>query len=417
MIQIANKVDCCGCAGCMQKCPKGCISFQEDSEGFFYPIVDTSRCVNCGLCEKVCLMHHRSETVHRPILVYAAKNADEKIRLCSSSGGVFTALAEKVIDNGGVVFGACFDEKYNVIHGYAETKEDLCKLRGSKYVQSYMGDNYKKAEMFLKAGREVLFSGTPCQITGLRLFLQKSYENLYTVDFICHGVPSPGIWRQALKEEIARQCDRKHTVLPRLIHEKDVLVEGISFRDKTLGWKKYSFTLALSTTNESGEKFSFCSRIPFRQNLFMKGFMANLYLRPSCYACSAKGGRSLSNLTMGDFWGIDKIRPDLNDDKGISALLVNDMHGFFLLNGTGINLWQMDYKDVLCFNSALEKSAVKPKEREMFWNTQNVSLSKRIMKYTKLPLKFRIKLGVVKLLAYSFSQKQRNIIKNILRIR
>ena len=417
MICIKDKALCCGCGACSQICPKHCIVMSQDEEGFLYPSVNKETCVDCGLCEKVCPVINQRTPHDKVQQAYAAINMTESIRMSSSSGGVFRAIADLVIQDNGVVFGARFDDDWSIIHDCTETLDGLAAFQGSKYVQSKIGDCYQRAKTYLDQGRKVLFSGTPCQIAGLNLFLRKPYSNLVTVDLICHGAPSPLVWGEYLKEEIARQCNRKNSVLPRPIHEKDVLVEGIAFRDKSEGWKKFSFALALSTTNGSGEKFSFCSRIPFRQNLFMKGFMANLYLRPSCYACPVKGGRSLSNLTMGDFWGIDKIRPDLNDDKGISALLVNDMHGFFLLNGTGINLWQMDYKDVLCFNSALEKSAVKPKEREMFWNTQNVSLSKRIMKYTKLPLKFRIKLGVVKLLAYSFSQKQRNIIKNILRIR
>lgn len=190
MIEIKDKKDCCGCSACVQKCPKQCISLKEDNEGFLYPEVDKSMCINCGLCEKVCPVLHQGES-RKPLKVYAAKNQDEEIRRQSSSGGIFTLLAEKTIQDGGVVFGARFDEHWEVKHDYTETIEGLAAFRGSKYVQSRMEDNYRKAEMFLKQGRKVLFSGTPCQVAGLKRFLRKYYGNLLTIDMVCHGVPSP----------------------------------------------------------------------------------------------------------------------------------------------------------------------------------------------------------------------------------
>lgn len=188
MIRIVDKRDCCGCSACVQRCPKHCITLQEDAEGFLYPYVDESSCIDCGLCEKVCPMLHSGEP-RKPLVVYAARNRNEKVRLQSSSGGVFTALAETVVHEGGVVFGVCFDEKWEVVHTYADNCDELVKFRGSKYVQSKMGDCYQQVETFLKAGRKVLFSGTPCQIRGLKLFLRKEYENMLAVDVICHGVP------------------------------------------------------------------------------------------------------------------------------------------------------------------------------------------------------------------------------------
>ena len=210
MIEIKEKAFCCGCNACVQRCPKQCISMHEDEEGFLYPRVDKTICIECGLCEKVCPVINQNEP-RKPLKVYAAYNKDEKIRRESSSGGVFTAIAEQVIDEGGIVFGACFDENWEVKHDYTETKEGLKAFRGSKYVQSRIKDNYQKAEHYLKEGRKVLFSGTPCQIAGLKKYLCKEYENLLTVDFICHGVPSPKVWRMYLNETIARQCG-KNTV-------------------------------------------------------------------------------------------------------------------------------------------------------------------------------------------------------------
>ena len=398
MIRIVDKRDCCGCSACVQRCPKHCITLQEDAEGFLYPHVDESNCIDCGLCEKVCPMLHPGEP-RKPLVVYAARNRNEKVRLQSSSGGVFTALAETVIHEGGVVFGVCFDEKWEVVHTYADNCDELVKFRGSKYVQSKMGDCYQQVETFLKAGRKVLFSGTPCQIRGLKLFLRKEYENLLAVDVICHGVPSPGVWREYLKEEIARQRDRKNTVLPRPIHEKDVLVEGISFRDKTLGWKKYSFALVLSTTNGSGEKFSFCSRMPFIKNPFMRGFLTNLYLRPSCFACPSKCGKSGSDLTFGDFWGIEHVMPEIDDDKGVSCVLVNTEKGMKYLSGLGVWKCNASYDDVYRYNTSLEESVSMNPKRQSFYAHYGVKEVARIVStLTRKPFILKCKIFVYKIL-------------------
>ena len=414
MITVIDKKDCCGCSACVQRCPKHCISLCEDSEGFSYPQVDTESCIDCGLCEKVCPMLHPSEEGRKPLAVYAAKNKDEEIRRTSSSGGVFTALAEKIIREGGLVFGACFNADWEVVHDYTETIEGLSRFRGSKYVQSRIGETYGQAETFLKTGRKVLFSGTPCQIAGLRKFLRKKYENLLTVDVICHGAPSPAVWREYLKEEIARQRG-KNTVLPRPIHEKDVLVEGISFRDKTFGWKKYSFALALSTTNGSGEKFSFCSRIPLNENLFLKGFLADLYLRPSCYACLFKCGKSGSDVTLGDFWGLQEVMPEFDDDKGMTALLVNDERGEACVDKTDVTLIPTEYEKVLRFNPALEHSVAVPRNRKNFYENDELPFKNRIHKYACPSLRQRVRGRIVRVISKLLSRQQKEAVKRFLK--
>ena len=364
MIEIKDKKDCCGCSACVQKCPKQCISLKEDDEGFLYPVVDKEACIDCGLCEKVCPVLHQGEP-HKPLKVYAAKNQDEEIRRQSSSGGIFTLLAEKTIQDGGVVFGARFDEHWEVKHDYTETIEGLAAFRGSKYVQSRMEDNYRKAEMFLKQGRKVLFSGTPCQVAGLKRFLRKEYEHLLTVDFICHGVPSPGVWRKYLKETVARMCD-KNSVSTDPISMEDAHVESISFRDKSSGWKKYSFALTLSATSRSGVKntVSLCEVFP--QNTFMKGFLSDLYLRPSCYACAAKSEMSGSNITIGDLWGAPSIIGNEDDDKGTSLVLINKdrckVDAFLWMK-------EIDYQAAFVYNPAVERSARMPDKRSSFYDS------------------------------------------------
>ena len=384
MIELKEKKDCCGCSACVQKCPKQCISLREDCEGFLYPEVDQSICIDCGLCEKVCPILHQGEE-HKPLKVYAAKNHDEEIRKQSSSGGIFTLFAEKIINEGGVVFGARFDENWEVKHDYTETIEGLAAFRGSKYVQSRIEDNYRKAETFLKQGRKVLFSGTPCQIAGLKCFLRKEYENLLTVDFICHGVSSPGVWRQYLKETVARMCD-KNSVSTDPISMENAHVESISFRDKSHGWKKYSFALTLSATTRSGVKntVSLCEVFP--QNTFMKGFLADLYLRPSCYACAAKSGKSGSDITIGDLWGAPSIIGNNDDDRGTSLVLINKETT--ILEDAPLWMEQIDYQSAFIYNPSIERSVRIPQKRDLFYVAfeKKESLENVVSRLTCVPL-------------------------------
>ncbi|WP_304251053.1 Coenzyme F420 hydrogenase/dehydrogenase, beta subunit C-terminal domain [Parabacteroides gordonii] len=395
MIHLINKQDCCGCNSCVQCCPKSCITMREDEEGFLYPYVDESTCVNCGLCEKVCPVISQ-EKERKPISVYAAKNKNDEIRKQSSSGGVFTVLAEEIIKEGGVVFGARFDEKWKVVHDYTETIEGLSVFRGSKYVQSRMEDNFKKIQYFLKKGRKVLFSGTPCQIAGLKCFLHKEYDNLLTVDFICHGVPSPGVWREYLSEEIARQCDGKNTVLSHPNDKnRDVNIESISFRDKRLGWKKFSFALTLSVSDRHGEKNSVLLSEPLNKNIFMRGFLADLYLRPSCYACPAKCFKSGSDITIGDFWGIERVMPEIDDDKGMSVVMMNTEKGIACFQKIDVDCYLTKYEHVLRYNSAIERSVSSIIKREYFYSEKGSTLTKRVEKLTRLEYKqqFRVTLS------------------------
>ena len=363
MIKLSNKKDCCGCHACVSICPKSCISMKADEEGFLYPYIDEQACIDCGLCEHICPMINQGEP-RKPIEVYAAKCCDDTIRKQSSSGGIFTVVAEEVIAQGGVVFGARFNEKWEVIHDWTDKIEELSLFRGSKYVQSRIGNTYKEAEQFLKQDRYVLFTGTPCQIAGLKKFLRKEYNNLLTIDVVCHGVPSPLVWQEYLKS--ARYIDKKTQCS---LSNPISAITDIAFRDKTMGWKKFSFRIdyTLPDIHKSTDSPTSASKHhlePFYDNLYMKGFLQNIYLRPSCYACKAKSGKSGSDLAIADFWGIEKSYPELDDDKGISALLV--YNGNVKLSER-LDLTRVEYNDILSSNSMIEKSVDEPQEKALFW--------------------------------------------------
>ena len=406
MIKIDSKEKCCGCWACVQRCPKHCITMVEDDEGFLYPKVDSSLCIDCSLCEKVCPVINQGEP-RIPDVVYAAKNLNEEIRMASSSGGIFTLLAEEVIAKGGVVFGARFNpltmflrvltakggvvfgarfnEEWDVVHDYTETIEGLSAFRGSKYVQSRVGKCYSQVEEFLKKGRKVLFSGTPCQIAGLKRFLRKEYDNLLTVDFICHGVPSPGIWREYLKEETTRQCGGKNTVLSHpVLNGRDARIESISFRNKRLGWKKYSFALTFSVSDGHGEKNTVLLSEPLNKNIFLRGFIADLYLRPSCHACPAKSLKSGSDITIGDFWGIQNVMPEIDDDKGVSVVMVSTEKGKEIWREIATINNEVTFDDVVAANPALIRSVNLNRYRNKFYRNSMNTIEMRVASLTSI---------------------------------
>lgn len=378
MIDIKEKHNCCGCGACVQVCPKRCISMSADNEGFLYPQVNTAVCIDCGLCEKVCPVINQNEP-REPLAVYAAKNNNEEIRLKSSSGGIFTLLAEQIIAEGGVVFGARFNEKWEVVHGYTETIEGLESFRGSKYVQSVIGDNFIKVRQFLTEGRKVLFSGTPCQIAGLKKFLRKDYDNLLTVEVVCHGVPSPMVWIDYLDYKRAKHAAGKNTVSLSL-NELPVIT-GISFRDKTHGWKKYGFKICYAASKAAENSVSKsadtsnCEITPFYEDLFMKGFLKNLYLRPSCYHCVARQGKSGADISIADYWGIQTIHPEIDDDKGTGLILISTDQGvrYYASIVNQIDCLISSYAKAILQNPCIIKSVKEPSRRQQFWRNYPIS--------------------------------------------
>lgn len=393
MIHIVNKQECCGCAACVQRCPKHCIHLVEDTEGFLYPEVNVENCIDCGLCEKVCPLLSKVQ----PISVqktFAVKNRNEEERLSSSSGGVFIALAKMILQKGGVVFGAVYDEHWEVRHTYAESLEGVKKMMGSKYMQSRIENAYADAERFLKSGREVLFTGCPCQIAGLHGFLRKDYPNLLAVDCLCHGVPSPGVWRKYLSETFSTpyKKERKNSkVLLSTIAGDESVITDISFREKRpYGWKKYSFVVHGKRALKK-EKYSVLLSEVYRENPFMRGFLADIYLRPSCYSCKCKNGVSHSNLTIADFWGINKVMEDFDDDKGVGLVLLNTSKALNLFPLLNMECRETSLDTVCHMNGGFkEKISVHPK-RDYFYRqiARDKNFTETVESCLRIPLKNR----------------------------
>lgn len=376
MIKITDKEKCCGCHNCALVCPKNCITMKEDEEGFLYPVVDEGKCVDCGICEKSCpiISPLENNKALNDITSYAAYSKNNDIRLNSSSGGMFTHLARSVINAGGVVFGAAFDEKFGVHHICVDNIDNLDKLRGSKYLQSIVGNSFKEAEEYLKKGRKVYFSGTPCQISALLKYLKKDYDNLITQDFICHGVPSPKIWKYYLEY---RQ------------NKANSKVEKISFRDKNKSWKNYCVNMIF-------ENDSYIEN--FSSDDYMKAFLSNYCLRPSCYNCSFKTMTRPSDITLADFWGIQNMMPEMDDDKGTSLLCINSDKGKMLFdeikNDTVYKTVALE--EAVKFNPSMIQSSTLPPKRDYFM--QKISennfdkITKKLFKvsfYKKVKIKLK----------------------------
>ena len=371
-MKIENLENCSGCHACYSVCSKYAIEMKENKEGFLYPQIDKSKCVKCGLCEKAChsLNSLRKESEYTK--AYAAINKDEEIRLNSSSGGIFTAIAEKVIEQGGIVFGAKFAPDFSVVHGFTDTKEGLSDFRGSKYLQSIIGDSYKECKKFLETGRKVLFTGTPCQVQGLKKYLGKDYNNLYAVDFICHGVPSPLLWQKYVDYRAEKNHSNRRNIMK------------TAFRRKDDGWKLYSISFTFANYNEY--------RLPLTKDPYMQIFLKNYALRKSCYECSCRGIKRVSDITIADFWGIQNVLPEIDDDKGTSFVVSHSDKGKSLIASfQNCKLFEIDIADGVKYNPSMNESPKYPKQRGTFYEDLNrIVFSKIIRKYAITPVYLRI---------------------------
>jgi coenzyme F420-reducing hydrogenase beta subunit len=308
---------------------------KPDKDGFLYPQVQADACIHCGKCERACPVLNQKNKDGACPEAWAVKNLDETCRKSSSSGGLFSVLAQRIFSQGGVVYGAAMNERLQVIHRSAENIEQLAPLRGSKYVAGSPGNVFREVKQQLAAGRLVLFSGTPCQTEGLLSFLGRPYENLYTVDLICHGVPTAKAWEQ--------YCQYQQKV-----HGSKIT--GVNFRSKTTGWKQFSMELCF----EDGQIYTASQR----SDPYMRAFLDNLCLRPSCHDCAFKVAHRRSDITLADFWGIGTLLPEADDDGGVSLALVHTRRGKDLLENCRDSVWLagVDAEEAIRRNSAMTQS-------------------------------------------------------------
>lgn len=319
MLKILTINDkCTACMACYSICPKSAITMKEDEEGFLYPLVDENLCDKCQLCEDVCpeLENHAIEG-HREIQKsYYGFHANDFIRKKSSSGGVFSGIAEKILEKGGLVFGAVYDGKQKTVEHRSTNDNKLEQLRKSKYVQSFIGESFKNVKKYLNFGKKVLFIGTPCQVKGLINYY--NHNNLITCDFICHGVPP----MKLLYENIT-YLEKKH--------KKKII--GLDFRPKIKTWTYDYFSI---TTN-TGKTIN----IPWNYDSYFKGFIDNLTLRKSCYQCRYSSNQHISDITIADFWGYRRYDKKIYDNRGISLIIVNTKKGEELINSISLKTLEL----------------------------------------------------------------------------
>lgn len=343
MVEEIEKA-CTGCHGCRSICPAGAVEMKNDKKGFLYPAVDAKKCMKCGLCRAVCPVLHRKEERHK-VQALACIAKDGKVRIGSSSGGVFSLLAGRVLAKGGVVFGAAFDENWMVRHTGICRIEELYRLCGAKYVQSVVNDVFCDVRRLLEEGRTVYFSGTPCQVDGLKCFLQKEYEQLICQDVICHGVGAPAVWEKYLTEKIE---DMKENICK------------INFRDKETGWNSYQTKIEFSQKQYCGGH---------QTDSYMKLYLNNVILRPSCYSCRSKSVWRNSDITLADFWGVGRFLPELDDDRGTSLVLLNSEKGKHLFREIDPQVvWKRaPLKKAIRINRNAYHSVSCPKQTDSFW--------------------------------------------------
>lgn len=356
--------ECTSCTACSNICPKQCISFNKNKDGFNYPEIDKSKCIECSLCENICPVINKKQT-NSKTRAYAVKNKNEKVRLESTSGGFFSLLADYVLENDGYVAGAAYDENFVVKHIIINDKSELYRLRGAKYSQSELGNIFFSIKKLLEEGKMVLFSGTPCQCEGLKVFLKKDYKNLITADLICHGVPSPEVWQKY----IDYRSDKENG---------GIRPKKINMRCKDSGWSNYGYSTEF--VYENGKR----TLVLNSRDLFMKAFVGNICLRESCSDCKAKGINRVTDFTLGDYWGIWNQYPEFDDNRGTSAVFVHSDKGEELLNNLNgqLEMIKTDVENVYKENiSFIESSKSHPDRNEFLEQVTADNFEELIKKY------------------------------------
>ena len=385
-VDMKTKDQCSGCSACVNICPKHCISMLPDNEGFIYPVIDKEKCVHCGLCKKNCPFEDDNKfctNTHKTVLGAFSKNDEEKRK--SSSGGIFSLLAEVVLKQNGIVFGMSLSDDCKTAHTISiDNNKELYKLRGSKYFQGEIDDSFINAKKYLDEGRVVLFSGTPCQIAGLYSFLGKKYDNLLTVDVVCHGVPSQLLWRKYI------QNDEQN---------RNSIIKSVNFRSKRISWEEFGLE---ETFSDNTIKFETLSH-----NFYLQLFLKNYCLRHSCYNCKTK---LVADITLGDLWEGKKFFSNIFNEKGTSLVLINSEHGrvFFEKIYSNIVYADIDYDNVVRTNPCIISSVPKPSERDSFYIDLHCLPFEQFEKKYKSLYSKRKKKNYAKLSVYYF---KRGIIK------
>lgn len=400
MIKILDKRDCCGCSACANVCPKHCISMVEDSEGFLYPSVDPNDCINCGLCEKVCPINNPiKEQENSEQKAFIVQNYDERVLRESTSGGAFTAIAKWVISHNGVVFGARFNQNFEVEHFAVEKYEDLKLFRNSKYVQSNIGQTFCQVRDYLNDGRMVLFSGTGCQLEGLFHFLRKSYENLYTIDVICRAVPSPLVLRKYL------EMQRMH----------GLQINDVKFRDKNHGYKYSSMSLFTSNNQDYHEGIDTDS--------YLRAFFSGMSFRPSCSDCKFRKRYRRTDMTIWDCFTIDEFSKELDNDKGATRILAHSSRAEKIISemNSDLKIIEVDAEKAIRGVKELTEGPNPHPLREKFFEDLNMLPAEEVFqKYFPITIRHRLekqirlwsnRLGIYKIVKkiFKFVYRKENI--------
>lgn len=357
IVLFEKKDDCCGCGACMNECRKAAISLLRDDAGFLYPVIDEEKCIRCGLCKQVCSYQNHAIDF-TPKMTYIAVTSSHDQLMQSASGGIFAAMATDILDRGGIVFGSAMLKEngcLNPQHISISSKKELYKIQGSKYAQSTIGFTYRETRKYLQSSKQVLFSGTPCQIAGLKGYLAKDYDNLITIDIICHGVPSAELFQDYISS------------LEGKLHGK---ILDFKFRDKSKGWGLCGKVIFQTQKGKIKEKIVYSTTSSY-YDLFLN---AATY-RNNCYSCKYASTQRIGDITLGDYWGIDKVHPEVltknggifNERDGLSCVIINSEKGkaFFETLKSYILWVDSDIKNVARFNGQLNKPSYKNPERDI----------------------------------------------------